>query len=231
MSKEHPEKALLLLSGGMDSTTLLWWMRARDIETIHTVGIDYGQRHRIELEFSAVLSKQGGGTDHRVIELDMTQIGGSPLTSDGLNVPTAAAGRQIDTVVPYRNMLFVTAAAAYGETIGVSDLFISPVKDDYSAYRDCRRAFYDALETALSLGATREAQVRIHTPFVECPKTEVIAEGLRLGVPYGQTHTCYNGTRPACGRCDACIERINAFIENGQRDPIDYAVEVDWRMP
>jgi 7-cyano-7-deazaguanine synthase len=228
MTNEHPDKAVLLLSGGMDSTTLLWWMRDKGIWTVHTVGIDYGQRHRIELEFSKTLSKAGGAIDHRIIELDMTQIGGNPLTSADVDVPTATDERQIDTVVPYRNMLFVTAAAAYAETIGISDLYISPVKDDYNAYRDCRRPFYDALETALSLGATHDTQVRIHTPFVGKMKTEVVAQGLRLGVPYQQTHTCYNGVRPACGKCDACVERVQAFIANGLADPIDYAIEIDW---
>jgi 7-cyano-7-deazaguanine synthase len=228
MNDEHPERALLLLSGGMDSTTLLWWMREKGIQTIHTVGIDYGQRHRIELEFSRTLSQAGGAIDHKVIDLDMTQIGGNPLTNTNIVVPSTSDDKQIDTVVPYRNMLFVTAAAAYAETIGISDIYISPVKDDYDAYRDCRRPFYDALEAALSLAATRETRFGIRTPFVEKLKTEVIAEGLRLGVPYEQTHTCYNGVRPACGECDACVERVRAFLANDTVDPIDYAIQIDW---
>ena len=224
------EKAVLLLSGGMDSTTLLWWMRDQGVETIHTIAIDYGQRHRIELESSQRLSREGGALHHKVIVLDLTQIGGSPLTSDALDVPEAADQQQISTVVPYRNALFITAAAAYAETVGISDLYISPVKDDYTAYRDCRREFYDALEQSLSLGATQEdTRISIHTPFVYESKSEVIARGLELKVPYDLTHTCYEGTQPACGRCDACTERIDAFKANNTSDLIDYAIPIDWR--
>ena len=212
----------------MDSTTLLWTMREQGVRSIHTVSIDYGQRHRIELQSSQALSVAGGAVSHKVIELDLTQIGGSPLTSDQLDVPAASDDKQIDTVVPYRNTLFVTAAAAYAETLGTSDIFISPVKDDFAAYRDCRREFYDALELALSLGATLETKVTVHTPFVHLRKSEVVDQGLRLGVPYDLTHTCYEGTRPSCGRCDACAERIEAFKENKTTDPIPYAIDIDW---
>lgn len=212
----------------MDSTTLLWTMREQGIRSIHTVSIDYGQRHRIELQSSQALSVTGGAVSHKVIELDLTQIGGSPLTSDQLDVPAASDDKQIDTVVPYRNTLFVTAAAAYAETLGTSDIFISPVKDDFAAYRDCRREFYDALEQALSLGATQETKIKIHTPFVHLRKSEVVDQGLRLGVPYHLTHTCYEGTTPACGRCDACSERIEAFKETETADPIPYAIDIDW---
>jgi 7-cyano-7-deazaguanine synthase len=222
----RPDKAILLLSGGMDSTTLLWWMREQGISNIHTVSIDYGQRHRVELDASRTLSASGGAVSHKVISLDLTQIGGSPLTDKALAVPTAEDDRQISTVVPYRNMLFVTAAAAYGEQISISDLFISPVKDDSAAYRDCRREFYDALERSLSLGATHDTTARIHTPFVDWSKADVIAEGLKLSVPYDQTHTCYEGTRPACGRCDACCERIEAFRANETADPIPYHINM-----
>jgi 7-cyano-7-deazaguanine synthase len=222
MEPTHPQKAVLLLSGGMDSTTLLWWMRREAIPEVHTVGIDYGQRHRVELEAGIILSKLGGALTHKIIALDLTQIGGSPLTSRDIDVPNADEGRQINTVVPYRNMLFVTAAAAHAERLGISDIYISPVEDDYAAYRDCRRTFYDALEAALSLGATRETHVSIHTPFVEMPKSEVIAVGLKLGVPYEHTYTCYNGSQPSCGRCDACVERLDAFAANNAADPIAY---------
>lgn len=218
----QPERAVLLLSGGMDSTTLLWWMKAHGISQIHTVAIDYGQRHRVELECSAELSRMAGVASHRVLHLDLGQVGGSPLTDARLLVPAAEDGQQVATVVPYRNMLFVTLAAAWAETHGLADFYLSPVKDDFAAYRDCRRGFYDALEGALSLGATHEAHVRIHTPFVAFWKTEVVKIGLGLGVPYAYTHTCYEGTRPACGRCDACVERLSAFRANGVEDPLQY---------
>ena len=222
------QKALLVFSGGMDSTTLLWWMGAEGIPEIHTVSIDYGQRHSVELACAAALSKLSGVRSHRCLKLDLGQIGGNPLTDLKVEVPTAAEGEQIRTVVPYRNMLFVTMTAALAETEEIEDIFISPVRDDHRAYRDCRREFYDALEKALLLGSTREGDLTIHTPFVDKWKREVVQIGLELGVPYEQTHTCYEGSRPACGVCDACAERIEAFQANRARDPLSYVREVDW---
>ena len=103
-----------------------------------------------------------------------------------------------------------------------------PVRDDFTAYRHCRRPFYDSLEESLGLGATRETEFRLHTPFVEWWKVDVVKEGIALGVPYEKTHTCYDGRRPACGRCDACAERIAAFRDNGVWDPLEYEVDIAW---
>lgn len=217
-----PNRAALLLSGGMDSTTLLWWMQAQGISEIHTIAIDYGQRHRIELESSEKLSKTAGARSHRILKLDLTQIGGNPLTDATHKVPAASDKQQINTVVPYRNMLFVTLSMAWAETQNISNLYLSPVKDDFQAYRDCRQEFYNALVTALSLGATQETQVHIHTPFVDKWKSEVVKIGLELKVPYEHTHTCYEGIRPACGKCDACTERLHAFQANQATDPLAY---------
>lgn len=217
-------KTALLFSGGMDSTTLLWSLRERAQE-IHAISIDYNQRHKIELQYAAALAQQAGVT-HKIIALDLNALGGSPLTDPERAVPRAADGQQIDTVVPFRNMLFATLAAAYAETQGIFDLYLAPVKDDYSAYRDCRRPFYDSLEQSLSLGATREANFKLHTPFVEMWKTEVVALGLQLKVPYAETHTCYEGQRPACGQCDACAERLAAFKQNDTTDPLAYKASI-----
>lgn len=219
------EKALLF-SGGMDSTTLLWWLRDRG-ESVRAISVDYGQRHRVELQWAAALA-EGLGVPHKTISLDLNTIGGSPLTDAHLDVPAAEDGAQIRTVVPFRNMLFVTLAAAYAETQGIDELYLAPVKDDYAAYRDCRRIFYDSLEQSLALGATRETSFRLYTPFVERWKVDVVKIGIELGVPYEKTHTCYEGRRPACGRCDACSERIAAFRANGVRDPLEYEVELVW---
>ncbi len=215
-------RAVLLLSGGMDSTTLLWWMQNQGIEDIHTLAIDYGQRHRVELEFGEKLSQMAKAKSHHILKLDLTQIGGSPLTDGTKTVPSASDKQQISTVVPYRNMLFVTLASAWAETQNISHIYLSPVKDDFEAYRDCRRDFYNALESALSLGATQETQISIHTPFVDKWKTEVVQIGLKLNVPYAYTHTCYEGLRPACGHCDACAERLHAFKANHTTDPLAY---------
>ena len=155
--------------------------------------------------------------------MDLAALGGNPLTDRTLDVPTAESKRQRDTVVPFRNMLFATLAAAYCATKGIVDLYMAPVKDDYAAYRDCRRPFYDSLAQSLRLGAAHDAPWTIHTPFVELWKQDVVALGLKLGVPYGETHTCYEGLRPACGLCDACCERLAAFAANRACDPLAYA--------
>jgi len=217
---------ILLLSGGMDSATCLWWLRSRAGADVHTVSIDYGQRHRVEIECAAGLSRRAGAVGHRVLPLDLTAIGGSPLTDPELPVPLASEGRQAATVVPFRNLLFVSMAAAHSEKLGIEDLYIAPVRDDYSSYRDCRREFYDSLERTLRLGSGQERDIRLHTPFVDMWKREVVALGLELGVPYELTHTCYTGQRPACGKCDACTERLAAFGANGALDPLEYAIEV-----
>ena len=218
-----PAPAVLLLSGGMDSTTLLWHLRAEAPDRpVHTLSIDYGQRHRIELESAAALSVRAGAASHQVLPLDPGAIGGSPLTDAALEVPAASEDRQTDTVVPFRNLLFVALAAAWAEGLGAADLYAAPVRDDYEAYRDCRREFYDSLERTLRLGAARETAFRVRTPFVRRTKTEVVALGIGLGVPWALTHTCYTGRRPACGRCDACSERLAAFAANGAADPLPY---------
>ncbi len=213
----------ILLSGGMDSTTLLWWLKARQQGPIHAISIDYGQRHRIELECAARLARRAEVAAHETLALDLAALGGNPLTDPTLDVPAAESKRQRDTVVPFRNMLFATLAAAYCATKGISDLYMAPVKDDYAAYRDCRRPFYDSLAQSLRLGAADDAPWAIHTPFVKLWKRDIVAIGLKLGVPYGETHTCYEGLRPACGLCDACCERRAAFAANRACDPLAYA--------
>ena len=220
--------AALLLSGGMDSATCLWWIKKHRTDNILTIGIDYHQRHRIELEYAARLSARAGARGHKIIELDLDSLAGNPLTDARVEVPAAREKRQGSTVVPLRNMLFITAAAAYAETQGIHDLYIAPVRDDHRAYRDCRREFYDSLEQSLRLGASRPHPFRVHTPFVHKWKIEIIALGLELEVPYELTHTCYQGRRPACGRCDACAERIAAFRANKVRDPLSYEVPISW---
>ncbi len=207
----------------MDSATCLWWLRHQHPHVnVHAVSIDYGQRHRVEIDYAAQLATRCGAHRHQTLQLDLSLLGGNPLTDLTVQVPAATDHRQAATVVPFRNLLFVTAAAAYAETHDIADIYIAPVRDDYEAYRDCRREFYDALETTLRLGGSIDRGLRLHTPFVEKWKSEVIALGLQLGVPYELTHTCYAGRRPACGRCDACVERLAAFKANDADDPLAY---------
>ena len=191
--------SVLLLSGGMDSATCLWWMRQHLDGPIHALSIDYGQRHRVELACAAHLAERAG-VPHKVVGLDLAAIGGSPLTDAALEVPAAGEDRQLATVVPFRNLLFAALAAAWAETLGLAQVYLAPVKDDYRSYRDCRRPFYDSLEQTLGLGATREGRLVVHTPFVHKWKNEVVQLGLEMGVPYELTHICYVGLWQACGK-------------------------------
>lgn len=213
------KKAIVCLSGGMDSTTLLYEVLNRGYQ-VYPVSFDYNQRHRVELESAANITNRLG-LPYKVLKLDLSQIGGSVLTDLTQAVPDQTAHQQFSTVVPLRNALFCTLAASYGEVIGVDELFYGPVKEDFLAYRDCRRPFFDSLEQALSLGSSQEDRtVRIHTPFVDLYKCEVLARGFALNVPYELTHTCYRGQRPPCRECDACKERLDAFGQLGRTDPL-----------
>lgn len=218
MEKTIIKKAVVCVSGGMDSTTLLYDVLAQGYQ-VFPVSFDYNQRHRVELEAAAnILARLG--LSHKILKIDLTQIGGSVLTDLKRDVPSQAAGQQHSTVVPLRNTLFCTLAASYGEVIGADEIFYGPVKEDYLAYRDCRRPFFDALEIALSLGSSQERKVIIHTPYVELYKAQVLERGFELAVPYELTHTCYKGQRPPCGECDACRERLAAFTQLGKVDPL-----------
>ncbi len=213
-------RAVVCFSGGMDSTTLLYEALAQGYQ-VHTLSFDYNQRHRIELEASRAIA-EGLNLPHKILKIDLAQIGGSALTDSKTDVPAQADKKQEITVVPLRNTLFCTLAAAYGETQGFDEIFYGPVKEDFQVYRDCRRVFFDSLEQSLSLGSSYDRRVLIRTPWAEKTKAEVLRRGYELGVPYELTHTCYRGTRPACGNCDACRERLAAFAQIGIKDPLPY---------
>jgi 7-cyano-7-deazaguanine synthase len=216
---EPAKKAIVCFSGGMDSTTLLYEALDRGYQ-VYPVSFDYNQRHRVELEWAAAIAARLG-LPHKILKLDLAQVGGSALTDPTQAVPDQADRRQFSTVVPLRNALFCTLAASYGEVIGVDELYYGPVKEDFLAYRDCRRPFFDRLEQALSLGSSQENRtVRIQTPFVNLYKRQVLELGFSLKVPYEMTHTCYRGQRPPCGECDACRERLAAFAQLGRPDPL-----------
>ncbi len=219
-------KALCLLSGGMDSTTLLYKMLEKGYQT-EAISFDYGQKHRVELECAREITKRLD-IPHKILEINIGQLGGTSLTDPRIKIPEQEENRQIDTVVPFRNLLFIVYSAAYASGKGIKNLFISPVLEDYQTYRDCRREFYDSLEKTLQLGAKEETEIKIQTPFIEKTKADVIKEGMALGVPYELTHTCYKGLRPACGKCDACKERITALKDNQIVDPLEYQIEIDW---
>ncbi len=214
------KQALVCFSGGLDSTTLLYEALARGYQA-QTISFDYNQRHRVELESAANIA-QILKLPHKIIKVDLSQIGGSALTGPEIEVPDQAAHRPEITIVPLRNTLFCTLAAAYGETAGIDEIFYGPVKEDFQTYRDCRREFFNSLEQTLSLGSSFEREVQIHTPWANKTKVEVLSRGFELKVPYELTHTCYRGKRPACGKCDACVARLAAFKELCLKDPLAY---------
>jgi 7-cyano-7-deazaguanine synthase len=223
------KKGVLLLSGGMDSTTLLGLL-LKEGWGIHPVIFDYGQQHKTAENAAAkkiwdFYKKEYPDSlfPYKVITLDLAQIGNSALTDSNIDVPDNMK-EQPKTVVPHRNGLMTTLAAAYGESLNVFDIFLTPVADDYESYPDCRPAAIKALQTFLTLSATNQpTDVNVHTPFVKTWKKEVINLGLQLKVPYELTHSCYKGLSPACGECPACRERLQAFKLNNAEDPIEYA--------
>lgn len=218
--------AVVLLSGGLDSTTTLAVARSRGF-VCHTLAVDYGQRHRIELERAARVAVTLGAVSHRVVGLDMRAVGGSALTAD-IAVPKDALSDGIPiTYVPARNTVLLGLALGYAETVGAFDLFIGANVLDYSGYPDCRPEFLRAFEQLANL-ATKAGieggRFTVHAPLLQLTKAQIIREGVRLGVDYGQTLSCYDpdAAGRACGRCDSCLLRRKGFAEAGVMDPTEY---------
>lgn len=222
--------AVVLLSGGLDSTTALAMARAQGFDC-HALTVRYGQLHQVELEAAARVAAALGAVEHRVVELDLAPLARSALTSPDLAVPKdrphgaiGAPGDVPVTYVPARNTVLLSLALAWAETLGARDLFVGVNVLDASGYPDCRPEFVRAFE-ALAQVATRGGGWRVHAPLIELTKAEIIRAGLALGVDYGLTHSCYDPTADgaACGRCDACQLRRKGFVEAGVPDPTRYA--------
>ena len=221
-------KAVVLLSGGLDSATVLAMARARGFEC-YTLGFDYGQRHKSELQAAIRVAEALGHHPHQRIQLDLAAIGGSALTSEAFAVPTdgiASSGIPI-TYVPARNTIFLSMALAWAEVLHADAIFIGVNSVDYSGYPDCRPEFISAYETMANL-ATRNGVTgepfRIETPLIDLTKAEIIAQGHTLGVDYSLTVSCYQADEEgrACGRCDSCRLRAKGFSDAGVSDPTRY---------
>ncbi|MDX1570415.1 MAG: 7-cyano-7-deazaguanine synthase QueC [Xanthomonadales bacterium] len=221
------KRAVVLLSGGLDSATTLAIAVDGGFEC-RTLAVDYGQRHRSELAASAELSRMLGAVDHRIIRIDLRAIGGSALTAD-IEVPTSPAEGIPVTYVPARNTILLGAALGYAETLGSTDLFIGVNAVDYSGYPDCRPAFIRAFEelahVATKAGVEGSAY-RIHTPLIDLTKAEIVKRGAALGVDYSRTVSCYRADDEgrACGKCDSCRFRAQGFSDAGLPDPTRYRV-------
>jgi len=224
-------KAVVLLSGGLDSATTLAIAKSQGL-AVHALTIRYGQRHDVEIEAARRVAGDVGVAGHLVVGIDSRLFGGSALTDD-LAVPK---GRSPDemlqgipvTYVPARNTIFLSLALGWAEAIGSSDIFIGVNAIDYSGYPDCRPEYIEAYQRMADL-ATKAAvegaqRVTIHTPLIEMTKARIIRKGLELGVNYALTRSCYdpNDEGLACGQCDACLLRLKGFAENGLTDPAPY---------
>jgi 7-cyano-7-deazaguanine synthase len=234
MSEAAP-KAVVLLSGGLDSTTTL--AVARDEGYVpYALTFRYGQRHEVEIEAARRIAARYGVAEHVVVEIDLRLFGGSALTSE-TEVPK---DRKLDemaqgipiTYVPARNTIFLSFALAWAEVLGAADIFIGVNALDYSGYPDCRPEYIEAYQRMANLatkaGVEGAQTLTIHTPLINLSKAEIIKKGLQLGVDYSLTSTCYDPSIDgrACGRCDACLLRLKGFSENGIQDPAAYQAVV-----
>ncbi|ROR29791.1 7-cyano-7-deazaguanine synthase QueC [Inmirania thermothiophila] len=218
--------AVVLLSGGLDSATTLAIARARGF-ACHALSVRYGQRHDAELAAAARIAAALGAVAHKVVAIDLGAIGGSALTDPAIAVPTAPTEGIPVTYVPARNTVLLALALGWAEVLGAADIFVGVNAVDYSGYPDCRPAFVEAFERLANL-ATRAGvegrRFRIHAPLLRLRKAEIIREGVRLGVDYALTVSCYQADAEgrACGRCDACRLRAQGFAEAGLPDPTRY---------
>ncbi|HWM28985.1 MAG TPA: 7-cyano-7-deazaguanine synthase QueC [Woeseiaceae bacterium] len=215
-------RALVVLSGGQDSTTCLYWAIDRfGSAGVESLTFDYGQRHRIELEAASKVAAHAG-VPNVVLPIDTFEaLGGSALTDPAVGVPQSPGNDALPaTFVPGRNLVFLTFAAAYAWQRGIEQLVTGVAQTDYSGYPDCRRDTIDALEKTLALGLER--RITIHTPLMNLTKKETVllAKELNAIEAMALTHTCYNGVRPPCGECAACILRATGFAEAGLEDPL-----------
>jgi len=219
------KKAVILLSGGMDSVTLLAMAQQQGYEC-HALSFRYGQRHSAELVAAERIAKSHN-VDHKIIDLDLSRFGGSALTDDQIDVPTTPSAGIPLTYVPARNMVFLSIALAWAEVLEARAIFIGVNAVDYSGYPDCRPEFIQSFEKTANL-ATKAGiegdRFKIHTPLLNLTKADIINKGHELGVDYSQTVTCYQADEQgrACGKCDACLLRIKGFEDAISKDTTRY---------
>jgi|SRR5580692_4441396 7-cyano-7-deazaguanine synthase len=229
MPNPQPKRAVVLLSGGLDSATVLAIARSRGYE-LYALSFSYGQRHAWELEAAKRVAASMGVAQHRIAEIDLRIFGGSALTGD-IAVPKGRGPDEMShgipvTYVPARNTIFLSFALAWAEVLDASNIFIGVNILDYSGYPDCRPEFIAAFETLANLatrsGVERSQKFKIHTPLINLTKAQIIRLGLQLGVDYSLTSSCYDPspTGAPCGQCDSCLLRQKGFSENGIEDPL-----------
>lgn len=220
------KKAIVLLSGGLDSTTALYLAKSQGFDELYAITFLYGQKHDKELKSAQAVAKTVGVKEHKIVNLLLNQWHGCSLTDPDMDVKDGNAERQDipDTYVPARNMVFLSVAASWADALDITDIFIGVSEVDYSGYVDCREEFIKAMEQAVNLGtvlgAEKKQHITIHAPFMHMTKADEVKLGERLGVDFGLTWTCYRGGDKPCGTCDSCLLRAKAFAEAGVEDPL-----------
>ncbi|MEZ5690970.1 MAG: 7-cyano-7-deazaguanine synthase QueC [Rickettsiales bacterium] len=228
----NEKKAVLLLSGGLDSTTVLAMAKEQGF-SVHALSFSYGQRHNYELSAAKKIAAKMGAVEHRIVNIDLAGFGGSALTESSLAVPKDRDETELSsgipiTYVPARNTIFLSFALAWAEVLNAYDIFIGVNAVDYSGYPDCRPEFIESFERTANLatayGVESANKIKIHTPLINLSKASIIEEGIRLGVDYSLTTSCYDPDvyGKSCGHCDACILRLKGFRENSMSDPVVY---------
>jgi 7-cyano-7-deazaguanine synthase len=228
--REIDVKAVVLLSGGLDSSTVLYRAQADGCQC-YALSFDYQQRHRRELEAAQAIARAAEVVQHQIIRFDLSQWGGSALTDNRLDLPDNRAIEQMSaeipvTYVPARNTIFLSFALAYAEAVGAQRVYIGVNALDYSGYPDCRPDYVQAMQEVFRLGTKQGREgdpITIVAPLIDLQKTEIVQLGNRLGVPWEQTWSCYAGEQLACGVCDSCRLRLAAFSQLGLEDPLPYA--------
>ncbi len=220
------KKAVILLSGGLDSATTLALAQEQGFECF-TLSLDYGQRHAIELAAAERVASTLGAVEHRVVAISLDQFGGSALTDQKIDVPEELIVGIPVTYVPARNTIFLSIALGWAEVLGARDIFVGVNAVDYSGYPDCRPEFIAAFEGLANLATKAGVEgdrFHIHAPLIHLSKAEIIREGDRLGIDYGITVSCYQADQQgrACGRCNSCYLRVTGFREAGLPDPTNY---------
>jgi 7-cyano-7-deazaguanine synthase len=224
-------KAVVLLSGGIDSATALAIAQNMGF-AIYALSFRYGQRHAVEMEAAVRIAQKSNVAKHLILDIDLRKIGGSALTAD-IEVPKNRKAKEMTkdipaTYVPARNTIFLSYALAWAEVVGANDIFIGVNVLDYSGYPDCRPEYIEAYEKMANLatkaGVEGKQKLKIHTPLIQMSKSQIILRGMELGVDYSLTHSCYDpsDSGEACGECDSCILRLKGFQDAGIKDPVRY---------